>query len=156
MLTVFRNGSAFDGRSYLPGRGVVVSGDRVLAVLADDDLPDGDAEVDLAGGMVGPGFVDAHVHAVQGGLERIRCDLTGWHGRDEYLAAIASYAGSRRDVGWVLGWLTVQLTSSGSFSLSSGCALTYAARVSVPNAFHSSRARSVSMMLTEPTPSIVS
>jgi len=103
VLTVFRNGSVFDGRSYLSRHGIVVSGDRVLAVLADDDLPVGDAEVDLAGGLVAPGFVDAHVHAVQGGLERIRCDLTGWHSRGDYLAAIASYAGSRGDVGWVLG-----------------------------------------------------
>jgi len=103
VLTVFRNGSVFDGRAHLPGRGVVVSGDRVVAVLADDDLPDSPAEVDLAGGLVAPGFIDAHVHAVQGGLERIRCDLTGSHGRDDYLAAIASYAGSRRNAAWVLG-----------------------------------------------------
>ena len=32
--------------------------------------------VDLAGGLLAPGFVDAHVHPVQGGLERIRCDLS--------------------------------------------------------------------------------
>ena len=32
--------------------------------------------VDLAGGMLLPGFVDAHVHPVQGGLERVRCDLS--------------------------------------------------------------------------------
>ena len=30
--------------------------------------------------------------SVQGGLEHIRCDLTGLDGRDEYLAAVASYA----------------------------------------------------------------
>ena len=33
--------------------------------------------VDVAGGLVAPGFVDAHVHPIQGGLERLRCDLTG-------------------------------------------------------------------------------
>ena len=59
--------------------------------------------MDLAGGLVAPGFVDAHVHAVQGGLERIRCDLSGVHTREDYLAAIAAYALANPERPWILG-----------------------------------------------------
>ena len=48
--------------------------------------------VDLAGGLLSPGFIDAHVHPIQGGLERLRCDLSEHATREEYLAAIRAYA----------------------------------------------------------------
>src|SRR5262245_21619414 len=101
MITVFRNGSVFDGQRHRPGHGLVVAEGKVLAVLADDDLDmRADREVDLAGGLVSPGFVDAHVHAVQGGLERLRCDLSGDDTRADYLATVAAYAGSRPELPW--------------------------------------------------------
>ncbi len=43
------------------------------------------------------------MHAVQGGLERIRCDLSEAEGRDGYLATIASYADDHPEVPWILG-----------------------------------------------------
>jgi predicted amidohydrolase YtcJ len=103
--TVFRNGSLFDGRNHLGGVGaVVVQEGRVAAVLADPaDAPAADRTVDLAGGLLAPGFVDAHVHAVQGGLERIRCDLSELHAREDYLAAITEYAAAHPDRPWILG-----------------------------------------------------
>ena len=54
--------------------------------------------VDLAGGLLAPGFVDAHVHPIQGGLERLRCDLSEQSTREEYLATIAAYADAHPDV----------------------------------------------------------
>ena len=60
-------------------------------------------EVDLRGGLVAPGFVDAHVHAVQGGLERIRCDLSEGRTREDYLARVAAYARQHPDLPWILG-----------------------------------------------------
>jgi len=103
MTTVFRNGSVYDGRRHLADHSLVIDGDRVLAVTDEVELPAGAVEVDLAGGLVAPGFVDAHVHAVQGGIERIRCELSEWHTREDYLTAINEYAGSRPDASWVLG-----------------------------------------------------
>src|SRR6266545_2650231 len=103
MTTVFRNGSVYDGRRHLADHSLVIDGDRVLAVTDEVELPAGSVEVDLAGGLVAPGFVDAHVHAVQGGIERIRCELSQWRTREDYLAAIGEYAGSRPDASWVLG-----------------------------------------------------
>lgn len=103
--TVFRNGAAFDGHRHRPGHGVVMDGDRVSALLPDDELPSGTgvSEVDLAGGLVAPGFVDAHVHAVQGGLERIRCDLAEQATREGYLTAIREYADAHPELPWIRG-----------------------------------------------------
>jgi len=40
--------------------------------------------IDLAGGLLLPGFTDAHVHAVSGGVELGQCDLTGFTDAAEY------------------------------------------------------------------------
>jgi len=106
---VFRNGGVFDGSRHRPGEALVVTGDRVTAVLPEADLDGsgldltGAREVDLAGGLVLPGFVDAHVHPVQGGLERIRCDLSHLSTREEYLRHVGEYAAAHPDLPWILG-----------------------------------------------------
>jgi predicted amidohydrolase YtcJ len=100
---VFRNGAVFDGHRYLGAGSVAVSGGRIVAVHAAGT---GDAQgtvVDLAGGLIAPGFVDAHVHAVQGGLDRIRCDLSPVETREAYLAVVAEYAAAHPDQPWILG-----------------------------------------------------
>ena len=103
MVTAFVGAALFDGhRHHPPGRTVVVDGGRIVAV-GDVDVPTGARVVDCAGGLVAPGFVDAHVHAVQGGLERIRCDLTGATTKHDYLALIADFAASHPELPWVLG-----------------------------------------------------
>ena len=103
--TIFRNGSLFDGRRYRGQVGAVVVTDGVVAAVVenpDAPLPEGQI-VDLAGGLVLPGFVDAHVHPVQAGLERVRCDLSGAHTRADYLAIVSSYAAEHPDEPWILG-----------------------------------------------------
>jgi predicted amidohydrolase YtcJ len=108
-VLVLRGGAAFDGHTYRPGHGVVVAGGRVRAVAADADLASYVAtgerveEVDLAGGLVLPGFQDAHVHPVQGGLLRLRCDLAELETREDYLEAVASYAAAHPELEWVIG-----------------------------------------------------
>ncbi|HSE10161.1 MAG TPA: amidohydrolase [Nocardioidaceae bacterium] len=107
---VFRNGNVFDGRRHLRGVGVVVSDGRVTRIAPDDDLeaPARAEEVDLAGGLLLPGFQDAHVHPVQGGLERLRLDLSGIDSREGYLAAIKSYLQANPEISWIGGggWST--------------------------------------------------
>ena len=104
---VFRNGHLFDGRTPLRGHGLAVAGDRVLAVAPDPDLDayvgPGTEVVDLAGGLVQPGFQDAHVHPVQGGVERGRCDLTALQAPADYLEAVRRYAEAHPDRPWILG-----------------------------------------------------
>jgi len=102
---IFRGGAVFDGYRYRRDVTVAVRAGRVVAVSADAvGLAGPRTEtVDLAGGLLLPGFVDAHVHPVQGGLERMRCDLSGAIGRAAYLDLIATYAREHPDVGWILG-----------------------------------------------------
>ena len=56
----------------------------------------------LDGGLVLPGFADAHVHTATGGLELAQCDL---HGVDPaaYAATVAGYAADHPGLPWVLG-----------------------------------------------------
>jgi len=101
--TLFVNAAIFDGHRYLGRAGnVAVEGDRIVAV-GEVDPPPGARIIDVAGGLLAPGFVDAHVHAVQGGLERTRCDLSEAGTREDYLATIRSYAGAKPQLPWILG-----------------------------------------------------
>ena len=59
--------------------------------------------VDLAGGLVLHGFQDAHAHPVMGGSERLRCDLSAYTSRPDYLAAIGQYASEHPQREWVTG-----------------------------------------------------
>jgi predicted amidohydrolase YtcJ len=58
--------------------------------------------VPLGGAALLPGFVDAHVHALAGGLARLGCDLSEVHSLDDYRRTIAAYA-ARHDGPWVEG-----------------------------------------------------
>ncbi len=105
---VLRGGQLFDGLHHRGPATVVVRDGRVLAVTGPEEPADrrwtADAEVlDLDGGLLLPGFVDAHVHAVQGGLERIRCDLTGERDRAGFVGAVGRHAAAHPGDPWVLG-----------------------------------------------------
>lgn len=106
-MTLFVGGAVFDGARHLSGHAVLVADGRVRAVVPEAGLDPHDIAghevVDLAGGLVAPGFVDAHVHPVQGGLERLRCDLSGARTREDYLLAIRAYADAHPDEPWIRG-----------------------------------------------------
>jgi hypothetical protein len=119
---LFTNGRLFDGHRYVGAGEVLVRDGRIVGLDELDhrrggldrrrggldrrrgELDHRGAEVvDLDGGLLAPGFVDAHVHAVQGGLERTRCDLTGGASREDYLRIVREYADAHPDAGWILG-----------------------------------------------------
>src|SRR5215470_13277134 len=86
---------------------VAVAGGRIVAVGTDAEVsahigPHTEV-VGLAGRMVLPGFIDSHIHASAGGLERIRCDLSGAHSLGGYLAAVRSYAERNPAAAWITG-----------------------------------------------------
>ena len=88
-------------------RAVAVRGGRIVAVGTEGEVKahvgPSTRVVDLAGRMVLPGFQDAHVHPVHGGLNRLRCDLRGARGREGYLELIAAYARAHPDREWIVG-----------------------------------------------------
>jgi len=59
--------------------------------------------VDLSGRMVLPGFHDAHVHPVSGGMELAQCNLNGLKTKEEIFTAIRRYAESHPKDPWILG-----------------------------------------------------
>jgi predicted amidohydrolase YtcJ len=59
--------------------------------------------VDVTGGLVTPGFQDAHAHPIAAGVDLLRCDLNDSLSAQDTLARIAKYAASHPDVPWILG-----------------------------------------------------
>lgn len=104
-------GGPYGGRVFLSdasrGRAdaVAVSGGRIVAVGSDaTELIGPETEVvDLDGRMLIPGFQDAHVHPLWGGLDMLRCDLADLGTQPEYLERIRTYAAEHLDDEWVLG-----------------------------------------------------
>jgi predicted amidohydrolase YtcJ len=99
------------GRVFLPDLqvrpvAVAVTAGRISEVapeLSPEAVgPDTDV-IQLDGRLLIPGFQDAHIHPVQGGLERMRCDLSPFETETDYLAVIAAYSEAHPELDWVLG-----------------------------------------------------
>ena len=86
---------------------VAVREGRIAAVGSDREVAGAIGPstrvIDLGGRTVTPGFQDAHIHPVHGGLARLRCELHDTRGREAYLAVIARYAQSHPDESWIRG-----------------------------------------------------
>jgi predicted amidohydrolase YtcJ len=100
---VFTGGPIFgnDGATAL-----AVRDGRIIAVGGGDvhDLVGPATEVvPLRGRPLLPGFQDAHVHAVMGGVELGQCDLTGTTDPAEYAARIDAYARAHPAAEWITG-----------------------------------------------------
>ncbi|HET8784420.1 MAG TPA: amidohydrolase [Candidatus Limnocylindrales bacterium] len=86
---------------------LAVRGERIVAVgqdaAVDSHIGRTTRVIELRGRTVTPGFQDAHVHPVHGGLTMLRCDLHEARGPDDVLATIAEYARSHPDESWIRG-----------------------------------------------------
>jgi predicted amidohydrolase YtcJ len=106
---LFRNGIVFDGSRFLPpGTCVRVSSGTITGVGPAESLQpirsrDIAEPVDLHGGTLLPGFIDAHAHPVFAGNQLRRCDLRSADTADGYLEIIATYAREHPDEEWITG-----------------------------------------------------
>ncbi|NWL12953.1 amidohydrolase [Paenarthrobacter nitroguajacolicus] len=84
---------------------VAVANGRIVALGADAAGWRGPATelVDLTGKALLPGFQDAHVHPLAGGLQMLGCDLSGVHSLAEYRALIADHARANPAAEWIQG-----------------------------------------------------
>ncbi|QGN48849.1 amidohydrolase [Micromonospora sp. WMMD558] len=71
---------------------LLVSGGRISWLGSDADAPSADRVVDLAGALVTPAFVDAHVHATDTGLALSGLDVSAVRSAAELLEAVAAFA----------------------------------------------------------------
>ncbi len=106
--TLFVGGRIFTAPATEPQTmGVAVRGGRIVAVAPDDELRSlvstSTDVVDLAGGLLIPGFQDAHVHPVMGGIDMLRCDLHYSTSAQDALAIVAAYAAGHPDEEWIVG-----------------------------------------------------
>ena len=104
--TVLVGGRVFVGGESRPGA-VAVAGGRIVLVGSDDEVREtvgpGTDVVQLAGGLVLPGFQDAHAHPLAAGVDMLRCDLNAATSQQDTLDRIRSYATAHPDAPWVLG-----------------------------------------------------
>jgi hypothetical protein len=86
---------------------IVAEGARITALTttaqAREQAGPGTRVIDLGGRLAIPAFGDAHVHPVGGGLESLRCNLTGVRSRAGYLKIIEDCAQRLGPDEWVLG-----------------------------------------------------
>ncbi|MEO8222717.1 MAG: amidohydrolase family protein [Specibacter sp.] len=104
-LTLYRNGSVYSAADPL-ATAMLVDGDVVAWVgsehAATSLLDSRMQEVDLAGALVAPGFVDSHVHVTETGVALDSADLSGATSVTDLLDRVAAAAATT--VGMVLGY----------------------------------------------------
>lgn len=106
MRTLLRNGQVLDGTPGTPYSAVAIDGDRIAAILTDDQAQryDGaDEVVDLGGAVVAPAFVDSHIHLVQTGFTSTQLDVGSVASRGELLERLSAYASDHPDDDTLLG-----------------------------------------------------
>lgn len=94
-------------RSRPRAEAVAVRGERIVAVGSAADVAPHIGPrtrvVDIGGRLLLPGFQDAHVHPISGGVDRLQCDLRGSRGREAVLATIRAYVAAHPDEEWIVG-----------------------------------------------------
>ena len=105
---LFIGGPVFLGQG-LPQSGLAVGviGRDITAVVPESEaasLTGTETEiVELNGALLAPGFQDAHMHPIGGGIELLQCNLSDAASAEEAVAAVARYAAANPDEPWILG-----------------------------------------------------
>ena len=105
---IFHGGPVFTGvGAPLEQHAVVVRGGRIVAVVPESSTAlsafAGAERIDLDGALLSPGFQDAHIHPVGGGIELLQCNLTEAEDAAQTVALIRAYAEANPDEEWILG-----------------------------------------------------
>ncbi|HEY7847168.1 MAG TPA: amidohydrolase [Candidatus Limnocylindria bacterium] len=87
--------------------GLAIAEGRISAIGRAHDVRElagrGTRVVSLDGQTVLPGFIDAHVHPIDGGMTSMECDLYSVIGAEAYDPVIAAYAAAHPDRPWITG-----------------------------------------------------
>ncbi|GII96609.1 amidohydrolase [Sinosporangium siamense] len=104
---LFTGGAVFTATGGPEAEAVLVRDGVITAVGSAADVAlravPGYEVVDLRGGLLIPGVTDSHMHPVQAGLERAKCDLAEVYGLPEYLDKISAYAAANPAKEWIDG-----------------------------------------------------
>jgi predicted amidohydrolase YtcJ len=102
---LFTGGPIFDAAAGADA--LAVRDGRIAAIGRTDELRElagpRTEVVELDGRLLLPGFQDAHIHAVMGGVELGQCDLTATTDLVEYLKRIRAYVQAEPHAEWIVG-----------------------------------------------------
>ena len=105
---VFRGGAVYTvdaERSW--AEALAVRDGRIVFVGNDEDaaawIGSQSRLIELEGRMVVPGFQDAHIHPISGGIEALSCDLNDADEVEQYLAIVRQCVEDRPGDGWFTG-----------------------------------------------------
>jgi len=100
---LIRNGRLFTVDDALPwAEAVAVSDGRISWIGSDADAPPARETIDARGGLVLPGFVDAHNH-VRLGAVGTAVSLSGARSLEEIRSRVAAFARERPAEDWIEG-----------------------------------------------------
>ncbi len=104
---VLINGKVWTGDPARPSaEAIAVAGARIVAVGTNADIQQlgaGANVIDLRGAFVVPGFIDSHVHFLDGGFRLASVQLRDAATRDEFIARIKAFAATVPAGTWITG-----------------------------------------------------
>jgi len=105
---IITNARIWTGNADQPyAEAMVVSGDTIVAIGSDQEVKkykSGSGKViDLGGMYILPGFIDSHVHLLQGGSNLASVQLRDASTPEEFIKRIKEYAVTQKPGTWILG-----------------------------------------------------
>lgn len=104
---VVHNGAIYTMKSAAPkAESMAIIGGRIAAIGSNEEIArrySAKADIDLKGQMVLPGFHDAHVHPVYGGVELSQCVLNEQTSVEGIIATISACNKATPGTGWLFG-----------------------------------------------------
>jgi predicted amidohydrolase YtcJ len=106
--TIVLHGRVYTGNAKQPwAQAVAIRGAKIVAVGSDIEVEKMRAEgtkiIDAAGRLVLPGFVDSHIHFMDGSLSLGRVNLEGAKDASDIQQRLREYASTHSGDGWILG-----------------------------------------------------
>jgi predicted amidohydrolase YtcJ len=107
MTMAVTNARIWTGDTARPwAEALAVRGEEIVAVGTNDEirrLAAGVTPIDAAGRLVVPGFIDTHVHFVDGGFRLASVQLRDAKTRDEFVSRIEAFARTVPEGTWITG-----------------------------------------------------
>lgn len=101
---VIRGGRIFTAEPSRPFvDAVALVGDRIAAIGEEVESIGAREVIDLNGALATPGFIDAHVHPVTSGLDKLRCHFDDAEDASSALETVAAYAAAHPELSWIIG-----------------------------------------------------
>ncbi|MBE0679664.1 MAG: amidohydrolase [Bacteroidales bacterium] len=105
---IITNARIWTGNEQLPlAEAMAISGDTIVAVGSNREVmkhrSDAGTVIDLGGRFVAPGFIDSHVHLLQGGSNLASVQLRDASTPEEFIRRIKEFAAVQKPGTWILG-----------------------------------------------------